>query len=527
MSAKNNRQFYNCLNLTMETLHKVSNFYSVKFPILLKKTSLLLLLVFAYCPSANATHEVMGGEFYYRYIGDSTNIARQYLVGFIYYSGSTTNSIPSQIAIDVNSTCSTGGSYLANPISGSPPFGTPIYSNYSCNGNPGGYSYKKMVYETVVTLPVNCIDWEFQTTLVSRSNAVANLVNPGIYGFYIKATLNSFYPNNSPRIINQAPREFCMGADGSIVFNQSAIESDGDSLVYYFGIPEDGPHPGTPVPFVSGYSVNAPFQTSNGMNLNSSTGLMNFKLLQSGMENFKINIDEFRFDSLSNTWLKVGTISKEIQIQINLSCSPSVSNWNLQSNTLNTQVTANCGDSIINLQTSTPFACSSLSSDGSDFVIYKSDGTLLPIIGASTNCSNFYSNSVKIQLYAPISQNDSLYIVTTIGSDFNTLTNYCGFELPEGDSLSLKVIDCSGVGLVESDLVTNIFPNPVENFTEIEFKDASQKTISLLSADGKLIRKSEVFSNKIRLDVAFLPPGFYLIKVMAKGKVETNRIFKN
>lgn len=488
---------------------------------MLKKLLLLIVALFILPTQVKATH-YFGSEISYRYIGDSTNTNRHYLIRFTSYADSGTNQMSSTMQIEYTSSCNPGGTLTASLASGYTIYGIPVNSQYDCSSFQfGTLTNKKWVYEVSVILPVNCSDWEFHNSVCCR-NTVSNLITGGADSFLVKAKLNSIYKNNSPRIVNEGGRYFCANSPNSVSYSQYAIEADGDSLVYSFGQPEAGPYPGTPIQWNSGYSINSPITTANGINLNPATGLMSFQPTNAEFVALKINIDEYRFDAFTGLWINIGRVTKDLELTIINSCSNSASDWEIETTLLN----ANCGDSTLILNSSVPVSCASISPDGSDFIVYKSDGSIMPIHSAKGTCSNGYSSTIEINLFFPISKNDNMFIVSRIGSDFNTLVNYCGYDLPANDSVGVNVNDCSNIGLEQDQIISSIYPNPSANFTEIEFKDSSPKSIVLYNPDGQILKKIDIAKKNLKLELDGLSKGLYLLQVKTKGAIEVARILK-
>lgn len=486
------------------------------------KILVALVFLFALSSEVKATH-YFGNEISCRYIGDSTNISRHYLIRLTSYSDNGNNTLPSTVSIGYTSSCSLGGSLTANLANGYNVNGIPVNSIYDCSSfQIGTLTGKKWVYEVDVILPLDCSDWVFQNQNCCRS-VVDNLVNPTGQFFLVKAKLNSFYNNNSPRILNEGGRDFCANSPNSIMYSQNAIEMDGDSLVYSLGQPESGLYPGMTIPWSAGYSTNSPITTSNGMNLNPSTGVMTFQATNAELVALKINIDEYRLDNVIGSWVFIGSVSKDLELSILNNCSNASSDWSFQTTFIN----PDCGDSTLVIKTSVPVSCTTISTDGSDFIVYDSNNTPLPIRSANGFCSAGFTDSIMINLYFPISKNDSLHIVSKMGSDFNTLINYCGYELPEDDSISMVVNNCSNVGLEEKGFFSSIFPNPSSSIVIIKFHEASLKTIRLINPNGQILKEMDVSEKSFILDLNGLPKGLYLLQVQSKDNMEIARILKN
>lgn len=478
------------------------------------------LLTFGLTSNIMAFQLPSGGEITYRHVaGSSTS---HYIITYTHYALENSTRQDTQVQIGIHSSCDTGGIYWADLVNNSPISGALINPTQACLG-PGStptHLYKMWIYELDVVLPVHCSDWEFFTNAGVRNDSVTNLVNPDGKNFLIKASLNSFYPNTSPTLPGKGAREFCAGSTGTIPFSQSVIEPDGDSIVWYFSEALEGPFPGIPMLISNGYSLNTPFASPSGWNPTDSAILI-FKPINVEMVNFKISLDEFRFDTNLIAWVKIGTISKEIQIQTSGNCSLAAMDLSFQTN----QIAANCGDTKLSFTTSSAVSPHSISPDGTDFIIITSHGTPMPIVSA--NVSNSFINTIDINLLFPLIKNDTLQIISKIGSDLNTLINYCGYALKAGDSISAVVSDCLNMGLKEEDRISHIYPNPTNNFAEVEFKTVGQKTISLYNSNGKIVRLEKVSLKKYKINLEGLPNGIYLIQIDHFGHIETEKILKN
>lgn len=482
-----------------------------------KKYLLAFLAFFSLSLSLKASH-IVGNEISYRYIGDSTNISKHYLIRYTAYSFSTVINLSNTINLGFTSGCNAGGTLTATLLPNFSPNGLPINQPFNCDNGQINVSHgKKYVYEVDVALPVNCSNWVFYHEASIRHTSPSNLLNTAGSTYFVKAELNSFYKNTSPIILNSGGRNFCSNGNGVTIYSQQATEPDGDSLVYYFGHAETSPYPGTPMTYAPGYSVNSQITTANGMNLDPQTGIMLFQPTNAELVNLKISIDEFRFDSIQNSWIKISTVSKDLDLQVSNNCTSSSVNWKFSSTNSDSIVRANCGDSIISFSTTVPFSCSTLANDGSDFFIYRSDGSPMPVKSAKMNCSAGHGSIIHLQTYFPISKNDSLYIVSNRGSDFNSLINYCGFELPEDDSIPLVVNNCSTIGLDEKPVEISLFPNPAKNKLSILFADGGPMgnvKIRILDSMGRnLYLGQNTFSGREKVDVPIdkLAPGLYII----------------
>ena len=99
-----------------------------------------------------------------------------------------------------------------------------------CNGG-NSIGIEQYTYEGTITLS-HCSNWVLSVCEAARNNAITTITNPGGQDLCVEATLNNtVYCNNSPTF-SQYPTPFiCAG--NFYCYNNGAIETDGDSLVWY------------------------------------------------------------------------------------------------------------------------------------------------------------------------------------------------------------------------------------------------------------------------------------------------------
>lgn len=113
---------------------------------------------------------------------------------------------------------------------------------------------------------------------------------------------NTFVANSSPQYSNLPPLFLC--ATNTFTLNHSALDADGDLLVYSMYTPyDDAPAPTfpnnsvvlSPVTWVAGYSANSPFNApAPPVTLNSSTGIMTGVANTIGQFVFGVKVAEYR-----------------------------------------------------------------------------------------------------------------------------------------------------------------------------------------------------------------------------------------
>ena len=91
----------------------------------------------------------------------------------------------------------------------------------------------------------------------------------------------------------------------------------------------------------------------------------------------------------------------------------------------------------------------------------------------------------------------------------------------------ISVVKAKGVGLVENEIISSIYPNPANDVLNIELKEIIS-TVSILSVDGKIISSQSVNDLSTSIDVQNLSTGLYSYKIETKeGKILINNFYKN
>lgn len=234
---------------------------------------------------------------------------------------------------------------------GEAPYDRPIYLFIFQNSNPQNYT----IYEVYPdTLPVNiswqgclptppslCVSegtyklrvylqprikgYDIAWARCCRNSAITNLVNPLERGISYLASipgveiLNQNSCNSMPYFINRPSSFICTNQE--YYFDHSAIDPDGDSLIYEISNPYDGMntngqgvfnpnvYPGKSpvvnrnnpmgvkpyqnVPFRPGYSYQNPFG-NNQISIDSQTGLLRIRPSQPGIYVMAISVKEYR-----------------------------------------------------------------------------------------------------------------------------------------------------------------------------------------------------------------------------------------
>ncbi|MBR9860243.1 T9SS type A sorting domain-containing protein [bacterium] len=96
----------------------------------------------------------------------------------------------------------------------------------------------------------------------------------------------------------------------------------------------------------------------------------------------------------------------------------------------------------------------------------------------------------------------------------------------ESQSNTVTLSLTNGV-LNESEIAFNLYPNPAENYTNLELKqNMIGANVTILDIQGKVIQSLTALNNKQRIELSKLQTGLYYIKVERDSQIYTQRIVK-
>ncbi len=208
---------------------------------------LLIISVFTLVSfAAKATH-IVGGELYYRYLGNN-----QYQILLTVYRdcyfGVPPFDDPAYIGIwDVNNV-------LIQTLSVSPydSITVPNIINSPCFIPPVDVCYRAAFYATTVLLPPITGGYQLTYMRCCRNQTILNIVTPLNTGATFYASIpGSPVLNSNPRYNALPPPFVCAGLP--FVFDHSATDDEGDSLVYEICTPLNGASQGNPYPLPSAF----------------------------------------------------------------------------------------------------------------------------------------------------------------------------------------------------------------------------------------------------------------------------------
>ncbi len=277
----------------------------------MKKHILTYFIVFLSITSSFATH-IVGGELYYQSLGGD-----QYKIILKVYrdclNGVAPFDNPASIGVFNSSGSLIDEILLSNPTITN----LPIIVTNPCLQVPPVICTEEGIYEKTVTLniPNGGLDLVYQRCC--RNNIIQNIVTPQDMG----STWVSHIPdpslavdNNSAHFINVPPLLLCN--EDNLVFDHSAIDPDGDVLVYEMCTPLHGanninpmPQPPNGGPYVNiswsgGYGVTHQINGTTNLQINSSTGELICTPTTNGVFVVGICVKEYRNGVLINTTLR-------------------------------------------------------------------------------------------------------------------------------------------------------------------------------------------------------------------------------
>ena len=276
-----------------------------------------------------ATH-LVGGEIYYTHLGGS-----QYLVTLkVYRDCGPANTLGTdfddQVYIgmwdgtgDINN-----NDVLTIPLTFSNVSSVPVVLGNPCGTPPPELCIEQAIYSTQVTLPPTSYGWDLVWQRCCRNPSITNLQNfggtenPGAtLVTHVPGTIlpNQAYENSSPVFQELPPVAVC--ANFEFQWNHSAIDPDGDQLVYSFCAPLDGGGTGggnfnSPVPnppatppymeveYMPGFSASYPITSNPAMSIDPNTGIITGMPTAVGQYAIGICVSEYRDGELLSTTMR-------------------------------------------------------------------------------------------------------------------------------------------------------------------------------------------------------------------------------
>ncbi|MCC6818842.1 MAG: gliding motility-associated C-terminal domain-containing protein [Bacteroidia bacterium] len=198
-------------------------------------------------------------------------------------------------------------------------------TNYNCIKIAPNACVDAYEYITNVVLPPRKGGYYLSFQRCCRNGSIVNLINPLSVGENIWNKINDTLDigiNSSPEFQNLPPNFLCTNAP--LVFDHSAIDPDGDSLVYEFFHPYTGANSPNPRPacnqyqeppfsqvnFESGYSYNVAIPSNPVVSLDRQTGVLKIVPTLAGQFVVGIVVKEFRNGRL------IGSTQRDYQFNV-------------------------------------------------------------------------------------------------------------------------------------------------------------------------------------------------------------------
>ncbi|MFN5355054.1 MAG: PKD domain-containing protein [Bacteroidota bacterium] len=276
----------------------------------LKLFSIVMLgIVLALAPRQAEASHAMGADLTYQCMGGNT-----YKVRLSFYRDCVGIAAPFNVNISIKSnSCGQTLSVTCNRIPGTGQEVTYLCPTATSTCNGGSFTgIQEYVYEGVVTLPMQCPDWEFSYTNCCRNTAISTIQNPGGSTIYLYAKLDNTggICNNAPTFTNKPVPFACLGQQ--FCFNHGATDVDGDSLVYSLVNPRQTET--NTVTYLNPYNANNPLNSSPALSFNTATGDICFSPTQLQVTVMAVLVKEYRNGQL------IGSVVRDIQVTV-LNCN--------------------------------------------------------------------------------------------------------------------------------------------------------------------------------------------------------------
>lgn len=280
------------------------------------KAILLSCMILLGFTSIHATH-IVGGELNYRCLGnDQYEISLTVFRDCFNANPAAYFDDPASIGIfDVNNNLVTSvgnGGQLLIPLMNDDTLNPTLFD--SCLVVPPDVCVHRTIYTSIVTLPFLAGGYQLSYQRCCRNNIILNIVLPEDTGatYYNFISEESLLQCNSSAVFNEWPPNYIC-ANEPILFDHSATDIDGDSLVYSLCTPFDGatpdepiPQPPNPPPYDNVVWLDPPYNLNDVMggiplSIDSETGLLTGTPNTVGNFVVGVCVEEYRDGELIST----------------------------------------------------------------------------------------------------------------------------------------------------------------------------------------------------------------------------------
>lgn len=272
----------------------------------------LFSIVLFVCQHLNASH-IVGGTIYYDYLG---NFNYKFYVSVYRDESSTGAAYDDPLMLTIYNSSNVLIQNLALPATQSTP--VPNNMNNPCLVSVPNVATSNMIYTVVVNLPPTPGGYNVSYQRCCRGPNITNLVQPDNTGFtltcHVPGTTNNNYINSAARFDNYPPLTLCN--NDQLVFDHSAIDPDGDQLVYSLTTPYAGASSANPAPnqapppsyplvqWLGGFSAANPLGPGASISIDANTGLLTADPNFTGLFVVGIKVDEIRNGVVINSTIR-------------------------------------------------------------------------------------------------------------------------------------------------------------------------------------------------------------------------------
>lgn len=305
----------------------------------LRSLILILCISILGLMDAQATH-IMGGEVTYEFVGFSGGQAQYDITFNVYVDAAPPSNFPTGALNSINfgvynkanntvivDSVISNNFITANQVTPSLPPSCPPSAVPSLSAFLNTTTVR-------VRLPINTEGYFVMYEVCCRNGAILNINNVNDAGntFYTEIP-SALTPNSSPQFADAAIPAMCTG--DTTTFVNSAVDPDGDRLIYSFVTAYDGASPGNPQPFppstynpppasinwATTYGLSTPFGAGGYAQINPSTGVASYYTPNAGQYVVTIEIKEYRnFPGVGDSL--IGRTRRELQIVVDANCPP-------------------------------------------------------------------------------------------------------------------------------------------------------------------------------------------------------------
>ena len=266
----------------------------------------LSLLLMCWSVMAGATH-ILGGEMYYDQLGPD-----QYRITLKLYRDCGPGNVngtgfdaEARLAVYSGIGLPQFTQLVPLPQGGEQP--VPVDLGNPCLAVPGTICATWAEYTTVLTLPPNTTGYVISYQRCCRTPSMTNLPTTILQGLTCTVQIpptTTVAVNSSPRFLDYPPVVLCIGQD--MTFDHSALDPDGDELVYDLFTPFAGgtatepvpdyipPPPYDPIVWGAGYSAGNPVNGAPGVAIDPATGVFTVHPTLIGSFTVGVRVREYR-----------------------------------------------------------------------------------------------------------------------------------------------------------------------------------------------------------------------------------------